>query len=74
MNDTVKKIVADILEVELENVTEDASIIDDLGADSIAVMEIVMELEEELDVEVPTDDILELKTVGDIIEYISKNA
>lgn len=74
MNDTVKKIVADILEVELESVTEDASIIDDLGADSIAVMEIVMELEEELDVEVPTDDILELKTVGDIIEYISKNA
>lgn len=74
MNDTVKKIVADILEVELESVTEDASILDDLGADSIAVMEIVMELEEELDVEVPTDDILELKTVGDIIEYISKNA
>ena len=74
MNDTVKKIVAAILEVELESVTEDASIIDDLGADSIAVMEIVMELEEELDVEVPTDDILELKTVGDIIEYISKNA
>lgn len=74
MNEKVKKIVADILEVELESVTEDASILDDLGADSIAVMEIVMELEEELDVEVPTDDILELKTVGDIIEYISKNA
>lgn len=74
MNEKVKKIVADILEVELESVTEDASILDDLGADSIAVMEIVMELEEELDVEVPTEDILELKTVGDIIEYISKNA
>ncbi|HLV49533.1 MAG TPA: acyl carrier protein [Erysipelothrix sp.] len=74
MNEKVKKIVADILEVELESVTEDASILDDLGADSIAVMEIVMELEEELDVEVPTDDILELKTVGDIIEHISKNA
>lgn len=74
MKDTVKKIVADILEVELESVTEEASILDDLGADSIAVMEIVMELEDELDVEVPTDDILELKTVGDIIEYISKNA
>jgi len=74
MNEKVKKIVADILEVELESVTEDASILDDLGADSIAVMEIVMELEEELDVEVPTEDILELKTVDDIIEYISKNA
>ncbi len=74
MKENVKKIIADTLDVALETVLDEASIMDDLGADSIAVMEIVMELEETLGVEVPTDDILELKTVGDIVAYIEKNA
>lgn len=74
MIENIKKIVAEILEVDVADVKEDALILDDLGADSIAVMEIVMELEETLGVEVPTDDILELKTVGDIVAYIEKNA
>lgn len=73
MKETVKKIVADILDLELEDVKDDALIMDDLDADSIAVMEIVMELEDELDVEVPTEDILELNTVGDIVAYIEAN-
>lgn len=74
MTDKIKNIVAEILEVNVEDVKEDALILDDLGADSIAVMEIVMELEGEFGVEVPTDDIVNLKTVSDIIAYIeSKN-
>ncbi|CAM3497189.1 acyl carrier protein [Erysipelothrix sp. HDW6B] len=70
MNEKIKEIVAEILDVEVATIAEDASILDDLGADSIAVMEIVMELEGEYGVEVPTEDILTLKTVNDIVAYI----
>lgn len=72
MKDKIKAIIVDVLDVELEQVTDEAHIMDDLDADSIAVMEIVMELEDVLDVEVPTEDILELNTVGDIVAYIEK--
>lgn len=70
MKDKIKEIVSEILDIEVENIADDALILDDLGADSIAVMEIVMELEGEYDVEVPTEDILNLKTVNDIVAYI----
>lgn len=70
MNEKIKEIVAEILDIEVATIAEDASILDDLGADSIAVMEIVMELEGEYGVEVPTEDILTLKTVNDIVAYI----
>lgn len=74
MTNKIIGIVADILELEESEVSVDALILDDLGADSIAVMEIVMELESEFDVEVVTEDITELKTVSDIENYISKLA
>ncbi len=74
MTNKIIEIVADILELEEDEVKVDALILDDLGADSIAVMEIVMELESEFDVEVVTEDITELKTVSDIEKYISKLA
>ena len=67
MKEKIKNIIADVLDVELEDVKDEAHIMDDLDADSI-----VMELEEELDVEVPTEDILELNTVADIVAYIEK--
>lgn len=70
MKNKIIEIVAEILDLEASEISEDAKIIDDLGADSIAVMEIVMELEEDFDVEVPTEDILELLTVGDIVKYV----
>ena len=70
MNEKVKEIVAEMLDLEATEIKDDAKIIDDLGADSIAVMEIVMELESEYDVEVPTEDILELLTVADIVNYV----
>ncbi|QIK57350.1 acyl carrier protein [Erysipelothrix sp. HDW6A] len=74
MNEKIKEIVAEILDIEAADIKEDALILDDLGADSIAVMEIVMELEGEYDFEVPTEDIVSLKTVNDIVAYIeSKN-
>lgn len=68
MKTKVTEIVMEILDVE--DVKDDALIVDDLGADSIAVMEIVMELEGEYGVEVPTEDILNLKSVNDIVAYI----
>ena len=70
MNTKIKEIISELIEVEVANISDTALIIDDLGADSIAVMEIVMELEEEYGVEVPTEDVLNLKTVADIVAYI----
>lgn len=72
MKTKVKEIVAEILEIDVDGITESALIIDDLGADSIAVMEIVMELETEYDFEVPTEDAINLKTVADIVAYIEQ--
>ncbi len=72
MIEKIKKIVAENLDINSEEIDVNASILDDLGADSIAVMEIVMELETEFGVEVPTEDVLELKTVQDIVNYIEK--
>lgn len=70
MNKKIKEIISELIEVDVSTIGDTALIIDDLGADSIAVMEIVMELEEEYGVEVPTEDILNLKTVADIVAYI----
>ncbi|MFV0255061.1 MAG: acyl carrier protein [Erysipelotrichaceae bacterium] len=74
MNNKIKEIIAEILDVEVSTIADDASILDDLGADSIAVMEIVMELEGEYGVEVPTEDVLNLKTVNDIVAYIESKS
>lgn len=70
MNEKIKNIIAELIEIDASTIGNDALIIDDLGADSIAVMEIVMELEDEYGVEVPTEDVLNLKTVADIVAYI----
>lgn len=68
MKEKVIDIVKDILDIQ--EVDTAANILDDLGADSIAVMEIVMELEEAFDFEVPQEDIMNLTTVDDIVTYI----
>ena len=70
MTKKIKEIISELIEVDASTIGDTALIIDDLGADSIAVMEIVMELEEEYGVEVPTEDVLNLKTVADIVAYI----
>ncbi|MBC8104820.1 MAG: acyl carrier protein [Cytophagales bacterium] len=68
--DRVKKVVVSQLEVSEEEVTPTASFVDDLGADSLDVVELVMGLEEEFDVEIPDEDAEKIATVGDAVTYI----
>ncbi|HMT48269.1 MAG: hypothetical protein RL702_1002 [Pseudomonadota bacterium] len=69
--DRVKKIVVEHLGVEAEKVNEDASFIDDLGADSLDIVELVMAFEEEFGVEIPDDAAEKISTVADAIKYIN---
>ncbi len=70
----VRAVVADQLGVDLAEVRPDASILDDLGADSLDVVEMVMSLEEAFDIEVPDEDVEEMKTVADVERYVTKAA
>lgn len=72
--DRVKKIVVDHLGVEPEKVTPKANFIDDLGADSLDTVELVMAFEEEFNVEIPDDAAETIQTVGDAIKFLEKNA
>ena len=69
----VKKIVVEHLGVEGDKVTEEASFIDDLGADSLDIVELVMAFEEEFGVEIPDDASEKITTVKDAIDYIEQN-
>lgn len=67
----VKDLIADQLDVaDKASITEGSSITDDLGADSLDVVDLVMALEDEFGVEIPEDEVENIKTVGDIIKYI----
>lgn len=68
--DRVKELVVEQLGVDAEEVTEEASFIDDLGADSLDIVELVMAFEEEFDLEIPDEDAEKIKTVGDAVGYI----
>ena len=70
----VRTILVDQLDVEEEKVTLEASITEDLGADSLDVVDLVMSLEDEFGVEIPDDPVENIKTVGDIVKYIEENA
>lgn len=70
--DRVKKVVVDQLEVSEEEVTPNASFVDDLGADSLDVVELVMALEEEFDVEIPDEDAEKIASVGDAVTYVDE--
>jgi len=72
--DRVKKIVVEHLGVEEDKVTPDASFIDDLGADSLDTVELVMAFEEEFAIEIPDDAAEKIQTVGDAIGFIKSNA
>ena len=71
--DRVKKIVVEHLGVDESKVTENASFIDDLGADSLDIVELVMAFEEEFGVEIPDDAAEKIATVKDAIDYIDQN-
>jgi acyl carrier protein len=70
IQERVKNIICDQLAVESEKVTDTASFIDDLGADSLDIVELVMTMEEEFELDIPDEDAEKLKTVGDVVNYI----
>lgn len=70
----VKTIICDQLAVEAEKVTTGASFIEDLGADSLDIVELVMTMEEEFDLDIPDEDAEKIKTVGDVVNYITSKA
>ena len=70
----VKTVIVDQLNVEEDDVTEDASFVDDLGADSLDIVELVMALEEEFGISIPDEEAENIKTVGDAVNYISSNS
>ena len=74
VNDRVRAIIAEQLGVKLEEVTDAASFIEDLGADSLDTVELVMALEEEFGIEIPDEDAEKMATVGDAIKYIEQKA
>ena len=68
----VQEIVAGQLDVDAEKVTAGSSFTDDLGADSLDVVELVMAFEEEFDIEIPDEDASKITTVGEAVDYITK--
>lgn len=69
----VRDILCQQLDVEENDVTMESNLIEDLGADSLDLVDTVMSLEDEFDIEVPDSAVEEIKTVGDIVAYIEKN-
>lgn len=70
MKDKILEIIADQFGISTDELQEDTSFVDDLNADSIQLMELVMTLEEEFDTEIDEEDITSIETIGDVIEYI----
>jgi acyl carrier protein len=70
----VKEIIINELGVEAEKVNGDASFVEDLGADSLDTVELVMAFEEEFGIDIPDEDAEQMLTVGDAIKYLSENA
>ena len=69
----IREILMEQLDVEESVVTMDASILEDLGADSLDIVDLVMTLEDEFDMEIPDEEIETIKTVGDIVHYSEEN-
>ena len=74
VEDRVKKIVSEQLGVALDEVQNDSSFVDDLGADSLDTVELVMALEEEFDLEIADEDAEKISTVNEAVEYINSNS
>lgn len=72
LKDKVNEIIVEQLGVDASEVTESASFIDDLGADSLDTVELVMAFEEEFDIEIPDEDAEKLNTVGEAVSYLEK--
>ena len=72
--DRVKEIIAKELEVDAKQINPEAKFIEDLGADSLDIVELVMALEEEFGLDIPDEDADKLKTVGDVMNYLKSHA
>jgi acyl carrier protein len=70
MFEKMKEIIAEQLNCDANTIFPDTSFKDDLGADSLDLFELVMALEEEYSIEIPSDDLADLQTVGDVVEYL----
>lgn len=73
MLEKLKEMIAENLGVEADNITETSRFKEDLGADSLDLFELVMALEDEYEVEIPTEDLEKIATVGDVINYINEH-
>lgn len=74
VEDRVKSTIVNQLGVDIKNVKSNSSLIDDLGADSLDIVELVMAMEEEFGLEIPDEDAEKIKTVGDVIKYIESKS
>ncbi len=74
VQERVKNIIVEQLGVEADQVKPEAQFVNDLGADSLDTVELIMALEEEFDVEIPDEKAEKIKTVGEAVEYIEQNA
>ena len=72
--DKVKKLISTQLNVAESKITEDSRLVEDLGADSLDVVDLISVIEDEFDLEIPEEAVDSIKTVGDIVNYIEKNA
>ena len=70
----IKKIIAEVLNVDEEEITMDTTFVDDLGADSLDVFQIIMGIEEEFDIEIANDEAEKIATVGDAVEQIDRKS
>ena len=68
----LQKIIAEVLNVDAQEVTMDTTFVEDLGADSLDVFQIIMGIEEEFDIEMPSDEVEQIVSVGDAVEEIKK--
>jgi len=68
----LQKIIAEVLNVDTEEITTETTFVDDLGADSLDIFQIMMGIEEEFDIEIPTEDVEEIVSVGDAVEQIKR--
>ena len=69
----LQAIIADVLKVDTSEVTMETTFVDDLGADSLDVVDMLMSLEDEFDVEIPDEEIERIRTVGELVSYIEEN-
>lgn len=73
MFEKIKEIIADKLSINEDDITMDASFVDDLGADSLDIVELIMALEDELEMEIPDEDVEGFTTVGDVVKYVKSH-